>query len=109
MSLRPAHKHFQATALCSEVSELFFFFFKYISCPSFFKEVAFSRKSIVIAGCVDVLQSSICVCFPFLGSAGTCLKLLLAGHHKLRTVVSLCSAIKVSKLEARFEAKIEAS
>ena len=105
MSLHPAHKHFQATELCDEVSELTFFKLHFLP---FFLQGCDGVFSIVIADCVNVLQSGICFYFLFLGSAGTCLELPLAGHHKLQTVVSFCCVIKVSKLEARFEARNEA-
>lgn len=105
MALRPVHKPFQATKLCSEVSELAFLKIHFLA---FFLQGCGRVFSIVIADRVNVLQSGICFCFLFLDSAGTCLELPLAGHHELQTVIYFCCVLKLSKLEARFEARDEA-
>lgn len=84
--LPTAENHFQDTELCSEVSGLAFFKIHFL--PFFFFKDVEKFFSILIADCVNVLQAGIWFCFLFLGSAGTCLELHLARHHRLQTMFS---------------------
>lgn len=59
-----------------------------VSCTSYFQHCLMEVFSILIADCINVLQADIWVCFLFLASAGTCLKLCVSRHHRFQTMFS---------------------